>query len=202
MKKPGKVALVTLLFFAVAPAYAQRAGKARPDRPMLRIVGTVVGFDPYSNLLLGPESMLGHLLLVRIDKVLAGNEKSKYIRIHYQYFPGEPTLPQKIFEGGTQWCFWIKREPYDDQPLREFLYTEARDESGKVLPPDVRMERVPGMENEQLPPENTIIPEYDIKPGNPSKAVMPPNCKSAPLKSRPQNSSASWRTTSSQMQNR
>jgi hypothetical protein len=185
MKQLRKLAVVAILFFANAPAYAQGAVKARADRPMLRVVGTVVGFDPSSNLVLGFESLRGDLLLVRVDKVLAGKEKAKYIKIHYQYFPGEPPLPRKMFEHKTQWCFWIKREPYDDYPLRQLLYTEARDESGKVLPPDVRMERVPGMENEQLPPENTILPAYEIRSGNFSTSVMPPNCKYTPLRKVP-----------------
>ena len=167
-----------LFVFGLSPHHYDPPGVERGTKPArLRIVGTVVGYDGSSHLLIHPESISYDILLIRVDKVLAGSERAKYIRLQYVYGPGEPALPEELFKGGS-WCFKISRDPDYDLPLQELLYTEAQAEAGKPLPPDIRLRRVQGMENEQLPLPDTVIPAYAMKPGDYKKSVLLPNhCK-------------------------
>jgi hypothetical protein len=159
------------LTFAITSGHAQRSDRIGKDRPTLRIVGSIIGFDAYSHLINQPESVAYEILLVRVDRILAGKENAKYIRVQYTYGPGEPALPSQIFDGGRQWRLLLSRDANYDLPLRELLYNGARDERGKDLPPILRLKRLPGAENEHLPPADTVIPCYAIRPGDPSKAV-------------------------------
>ncbi len=156
------ILLILPLFFAFqAPARLENSGT-----PKLKIIGTVIGYDGSVSRSLGvAEGMKYEILLVRVDKVLKGKEKSKYIRINYVYGYDIPPLPDEIFDGVKQWSFELKRDTDYDDPLREMLYVRAEDEKGKELPPVPVLARVPGAENEKLPTEDTIIPAYKLIPG-------------------------------------
>ena len=156
------ILLILPLFFA----FQVPAGLSNSGTPKLKIIGTIIDYDGSVSRALGTaEGVKYEILLVRVDKVLNGKEKSNYIRVNYVYGYDIPPLPDEIFKGIKQWSFELKRDTDYDAPLREMLYVEAKDENGKELPPVPVLVRVPGAENEKLPTEDTIIPTYKLISG-------------------------------------
>lgn len=84
----------------------------------LKIVGTLVAYESSSARI----SNLTHVpkretLIVRIEKSYGGREKSKFIKVIYEYLSDKKHLPESLFEGNKKWQFKLKRKPDCDSSL-------------------------------------------------------------------------------------
>jgi hypothetical protein len=84
----------------------------------IKILGRVVAYESTS----ARVSSLTHVpkretLIIRIEKSYGNREKSKYIKVIYEYIADENTLPQSIFEGDKMWQLKLQRKPNCDSTL-------------------------------------------------------------------------------------
>ncbi len=84
----------------------------------IKILGRVVAYESAS----ARVSNLTHVpkretLIVRIEKSYGNREKSKYIKVIYEYITDEETLPQSIFEGDKMWQIKLQKKPGCDSTL-------------------------------------------------------------------------------------
>jgi len=101
-------------------------------------------------------------LIVRIEKRLKGRQQSHYIKVRYQYWEGEPVLPDSILDSTKRWRFSLSRNHRCDSSLREMK--AAKPETQKSADVDLPYFKFTG-ETEGLT-DDTNLPCYVLKPGN------------------------------------
>jgi hypothetical protein len=134
---------------------------SHPQKTMTTIV-TVIGYDRLAeagNLTSAPQSQL---LIARVDKILKGKEKAKYIKIIYEYFSSEEThLKALLSDEKHQWKFVLSRNKRCDSTLKEAKYAKGIALDGaKEIMPVLLLKDVGGLEAIS---ESTNLPCYSLK---------------------------------------
>ncbi len=136
----------------------------------LVIVGTVAGYDQFLSLVNLTSAPQVQLLIVRVEKRIKGREESRYIKVIYKYGTDEPSLPEEIFNGKSQWRFTLTRDHSCDCSVREMQSKQIEGEGGAeaTLP---RLKRTNATEEI---PNNANLPCYalrpsDLKPASPAR---------------------------------
>jgi hypothetical protein len=151
--------IVVLLIACINPTIG--VSGLRREKQSLEIIGSVVAYDqlvPLTNITSAPQSQV---LLVRIAKRIKGQEVGPYIKVVYKYGVGEPSLPQEIFDGKSQWRFILKRDGSCDSSLEEMKATKPQTKEGEVTLP--RLKFTSGTEGLG---DEASLPCYVLKPGN------------------------------------
>jgi hypothetical protein len=128
------------------------------------IVGTVVAYDHFNNLMMLTFVESRVVLIVRTQP--RGSEKARFIQVAYNYWdqqkPNEGGFPDALVQEAKQWRFALARDTDCDQPVQEFTALQDA-QTGKDT--DVRLpiwKLLPGAENEKLPFGETL-PCYSLK---------------------------------------
>ena len=151
--------IVALVIACINPTTG--VGSLRSKKQSLEAIGTVVAYDQLvslTNITSAPQSQV---LLVRIAKRIKGQKVGPYIKVVYKYGANEPSLPQEIFDGESQWRFILKRDNGCDSLLGEMKATKPQTKEGQVTLPRLKFTR----ETEGLRDE-ARLPCYVLKPGN------------------------------------
>ena len=90
------------------------------------------------------------ILVIRVEKSIAGRESSKYLKVVYEHLHGQPNLPKEIYDGRSSWRFALTKASTDDDSC-----------SG----PLTQITRTVGAQEEPLP-NDVSIPCYVLQPGH------------------------------------
>jgi len=131
------------------------------------IVGTVVAYDHFNNLLMLTFVESRVVLIVR-TQARAG-EKARFIQVAYRYYgpakPNEGGFPDSLVEKARQWQFRLARDTECDYPVQEFTPlqdAQTGNDSDTRLP---IWKLLPGAEKEKLP-FGERLPCYSLKAGD------------------------------------
>ena len=122
--------------------------EAHRKRQSLRISGTVVGYDELISLANITSAPNAEILIVRVDALVKGNERARYIKVVYKFMQKEARLPSEVFEGDHRWRMTLTKADGGDQTCKG---------------PIQRLKRTPGGEAEQIP-DDVTLPCYILRP--------------------------------------
>ena len=129
----------------------------------LTIVGPVVAYEisvtRLAQLTFVPNT---EVIIVRMDKLIKGQEQAHYLKVVYRYGTDEPSLAKEVFHGRSQWRFTLKRDRNCDSSVEQMksVRTQPKEEEEVTLS-GLKFTR----ETEGLT-DDTKLPCYVLKPGN------------------------------------
>jgi hypothetical protein len=153
--------LVTVLILIVSCcALAKHEQKARRDLIVQgRVVATYVTFVDLVRLTDLPNV---ETLIVRIERVIKGKQQSRFIKIRYQCWEGEPSLPDSILDSTKRLRFSLSRDHSCDSSLGKMKGAKPATQKGaEVAFPYFKFTS----ETEGLT-DDTNLPCYVLKPGD------------------------------------
>lgn len=130
--------------------------------PTLTIVGPVIAYERsvtrLTQLTFVPNT---EVLIVRVDKLIKGQEQAHYLKVVYRYGTDEPSLAREVFESRNQWRFKLKRDRNCDSSVGQMKPEKIQGKEGK----DVILSGLKFTSTEGLP-DDTNLPCYELRPGN------------------------------------
>jgi|GEM_PF-4534980 len=105
----------SLAVLAMAFVLANLTYAGRQD---LKVVGKIVAYEfAMSDLTPLTDIPDTKILIVRIDKNLNGNVRSRYVRVRYQYMTSTSKATSEIFDFSRNWQLNLRRNTSCDGPL-------------------------------------------------------------------------------------
>jgi hypothetical protein len=140
-------------------------GKEQGDRKVdLQAEGVVVGYDQLLPLINSPGVLQTQMLLVRVERVLKGHEKSRYIRVEYRYGSGQQPLATDMLERAKTMRLPLTRDSGCDGALKDVIYIKGERENGEKVEP---LQRIKFLDKEaEGLPRNTVVPCYALYSSN------------------------------------
>jgi len=130
---------------------------------MLTIVGPVIAYERsvtrLAELTFVPNT---EVLIVRVDKLIKGQEKSHYLKVVYRYGTDEPSLTKEVFDSRRQWRFILKRDSNCDSTVGQMkaVKTQTKEEE------EVTLSGLKFTGETEMLADDTYLPCYVLKPGN------------------------------------
>jgi hypothetical protein len=130
------------------------------------VIGTVIAYNRFSNLLYLTDVPAGQDFIVRIER--QGKESERLILVSYTYWMSSrednSRFPSNLMKSAARWRLSLVRNPACDEPLRQFLMSQDLD-TGKVSEGPQMWELLPGANSEKLPFGKTLEC-YSMKAGD------------------------------------
>lgn len=130
---------------------------------MLTVVGPVVAYERsvtrLAQLTFVPNT---EVLIVRVDKLIKGQEQSHYLKVVYRYGTDEPSLAKEIFDSRSQWRFRLKRDRNCDSSVGQMKSVKAQIREGE----EVTLSGLKFIGETEGLADDTNLPCYVLKPGN------------------------------------
>jgi|KBSSwiStaDraftv2_1062776.scaffolds.fasta_scaffold224344_2 hypothetical protein len=130
---------------------------------MLTIVGPVIAYERsvtrLAQLTFVPNT---EVLIVRVDKLIKGQEQAHYLKVVYRYGTDEPSLTKEVFDSSRQWRFILKRDSNCDSSVGQMkpVKTQTKDEE------EVTLSGLKFTGETEVLADDTCLPCYVLKPGN------------------------------------
>ena len=126
----------------------------------LKVLGTVIAEQRSFGHIYSDKNINLNYLIVRLDKIIEGQEKSNYVLIKHKWkLKDYPTLLDT--ENESQWNFSLKPDNGCSKSLREIQFALFGDDKGKISGLLPALKRKQGAETEQLP-FSVTLPCYQI----------------------------------------
>jgi len=101
------------------------------------------------------------IIIVRIDKLITGTEKSRYAITQYRYFDEGKMPLNDLSDASKQWQFEMERDSTCDSTVRN-LEDAGRKENREKESSLPYLKRTAGAESEKIP-NDTILPCYVLQ---------------------------------------
>jgi hypothetical protein len=130
---------------------------------MLTIVGPVIAYERsvtrLAQLTFVPNT---EVLIVRVDKLIKGQEQAHYLKVVYRYGTDEPSLAKEVFDGRSQWRFTLQRDRNCDSAIGQMKSVKTQTKEGE----EVTLSGLKFTGETEGLPDDTNLPCYVLKPGN------------------------------------
>lgn len=156
-----QAALITVVFIMLADPVSLVHGTNRES--MLTIVGPVVAYERsvtrLAQLTFVPNT---EVLIVRVDKLIKGQQQAHYLKVVYRYGSDEPSLAKEVFDGRSQWRFTLKRDHKCDSSVGQMKSVKTQTKEGE----EVTLSGLKFTGETEGLADDTSLPCYVLKPGN------------------------------------
>ena len=161
MTKSWISALMSMVLIMLADPVSLVHGTNKES--MLTIVGPVVAYERsvtrLAQLTFVPNT---EVLIVRVDKLIKGQERAHYLKVVYRYGTDEPSLAKEVFDSRSQWRFTLKRDRNCDSSVGQLKSVKTQTKEGE----EVTLSGLKFTGETEGLTEDTNLPCYVLKPGN------------------------------------
>ena len=130
---------------------------------MLTIVGPVVAYERsvtrLAQLTFVPNT---EVLIVRVDRLVKGQEQAPYLKVVYRYGTDEPSLAKEIFHSRSQWRFTLKRDSNCDSSVEQMKSVKTQIREGE----EIVLSGLQFTDETERLTDDTRLPCYVLRPGN------------------------------------
>lgn len=144
MSRKFSVNLLLIVMFCITPSASAH------DKRRLVVNASIIAYDESASLVNITSAIQIEVFIVRIKKIIKGQEKMQYIKVVYQHMHKEQNLPAKIYDSHYSWQFSLVKAATNKVSCKGPL---------KHLKPTL------GAENEKYP-EDITLPCYILRPGD------------------------------------
>jgi hypothetical protein len=122
MRKTSLLALTVLSFLTSVHSVGENSPLAQKQD--VKIICTVVAYDDFINVVGAPQRKL---LIVRINRLIRGSERSRYTKVLFTAIHGQKGLPKQMSSGKGQWLFSLVRATGNQCkiPVNEWIRADA-----------------------------------------------------------------------------
>ncbi len=122
-----------ILLLAASVGLSNNAAAQDRSKQRLDVICTVVAYDDFINIAGAPQRKF---LIVRVDEIIEGKEKSRYIKVLFTAIHGQKGLPDEMSSSKNKWIFslakakgtecrlsvnaWIRAESSEEESLPDF----------------------------------------------------------------------------------
>jgi hypothetical protein len=130
---------------------------------MLTIVGPVIAYERsvtrLAQLTFVPNT---EVLIVRVDKLIKGQEQAHYLKVVYSYGTDEPSLTKEVFDSKRQWRFILERDRSCDSSAGQMKAVKSQTKEGE----EIILSGLKFIGETEGLADDTHLPCYVLKPGN------------------------------------
>lgn len=156
-----QAALITVVLIMLADPVSLVHGTNKES--MLTIVGPIVAYERsvtrLAQLTFVPNT---EVLIVRVDKLIKGQEQAPYLKVVYRYGTDEPSLAKEVFDGRSQWRFTLKRDRNCDSSVGQMKSVKTQTKEGE----EVTLSGLKFTGETEGLTDDINLPCYVLKPGN------------------------------------
>lgn len=125
--------------------------------------GRVIASDAYIGLARMSSVTNVSIFILKVENASGRTGSSRFVKVRYEDYAGRKPLPADLLQGKSSWRFSLRRNRSCDQMVTEGLIV-AQEDSKELPHPDTFI-LVPSADRTDLPPVNSTLPCFVLKPG-------------------------------------
>lgn len=157
-----KILYTTVLFLVTVYCYEARSGQVDCSKLPLTVEARIIGYDqilPFGLITTAPKSQI---LILNVERLVAGKEQSPYLVVVYRFGLAESALPDKVLEGNETWKFTLNTnvldKSCDDVQLNDSTAVPETEKN------EINLPRWKFISEASRPPLNARLPCYVMDP--------------------------------------
>jgi hypothetical protein len=153
--------LVVMLLVVFVGSFIDARERQTVNR-QLKINGRIVGYDQSVSLTGLTSTPKIDVLIVRVEKIIKGQEKANYIKVLREYWKDDFSLSKDLTNDRKEWTFLLTKAQGCDESLREMQFPSKKTSEGTEIQVP-RYKPSTGAEAEGIP-EDLKLPCYRVRP--------------------------------------